>query len=580
MFLFALFAVLCFNVLDIAFPKLLQLLIDAVGGKPLRFLGISLDGIMEIHNGIFFIPVAIIVFALLHWGFSYCRLVLQTKLGQNALYDIRNRIYNTIQSLSFTFHDRIHSGTLISNVVEDVSHLSRFLEFGMFPLIESPIYIVTALSVLYHTCWPAAVASTMLLILSVIITFLYFKYGKKYFARTKRIYAENVQMFTENVDGHLVVRAYGKALQQKKEYDKKSEELHNAIFTETIITSIMSQSYIFATIFGVFVTMGISLTMMRNYGWEFSPGELFLIFFLQSSLTPRARMLTRGIDLLMRIQITADRLVPLFGSKEYLKDSGTQELIKTGPGILSVRNVNFLYDNRCHALKDVSLDIKAGQTVGFVGSTGAGKSTLSLLLSRFYDPNTGSILLDGNDIRQFPVDEIRKQFSLVFQETFLFSASVSQNIAYGSPGATMKEIENAAKVAQIHDFIQSIPEGYDTQIGEKGVTLSGGQRQRLSIARAVLQKPRFLILDDCTSALDTETEKAIVNSMNELDKRTTKIIIAHRFSSIAEADIVYVLVQGRIVEQGKPEHLNRPGTTFSRILQTQRTEGNGNEYNS
>jgi len=329
----------------------------------------------------------------------------------------------------------------------------------------------------------------------------------------------------------------------------------------------MSQSLVYAGVFGIFVVMGITFFMMRRYGWEYTPGRLFMIFYLQSSVVPRVRMLGRSFDLLMRTWVTADRLAPLFATNEYLSDCGKKRLPEVGPGSLSVRNVCFSYGERGHSLRGVSFDLAAGEKLGIVGNTGAGKSTLALVLCRFYDPGKGKVLLDGEDIRSYPIDAVRNQFSLVFQETFLFSTSVKENIAYGKPDASFNQIKEAAKTARIHDHIVSMPQGYETKIGEKGVTLSGGQRQRLSIARAILRQPRFLVLDDCTSALDTATERAIVDGLNSLRETSTLIIIAHRYSSIARADRVIVLENGRILEHGTPAELNHAGTLFTKILQ-------------
>lgn len=567
LFFAALGSVILFNLLDLVFPKLLQLFIDAVGGKALKLAGISLEFVREMRGGIFLIPAAILAFALLRLLFAYSRSVLQTRLGQGALYDLRNKIYNTMQSLSFDYHDKNHAGTLISNVVEDVSHVSRFFEFGVFPLLESPLYLIGALSLLAWICWPAAVASVILLSGAGLVAIWYFRYGKHFFARTKEIFAQHVQLFTENVEGVLVVKAYGKSSQQRGVYDQKVDHLHDSILRETVVTSIMSQSLVYAGVFGIFVVMGITFFMMRRYGWEYTPGRLFMIFYLQSSVVPRVRMLGRSFDLLMRTWVTADRLAPLFATNEYLSDCGKKRLPEVGPGSLSVRNVCFSYGERGHSLRGVSFDLAAGEKLGIVGNTGAGKSTLALVLCRFYDPGKGKVLLDGEDIRSYPIDAVRNQFSLVFQETFLFSTSVKENIAYGKPDASFNQIKEAAKTARIHDHIVSMPQGYETKIGEKGVTLSGGQRQRLSIARAILRQPRFLVLDDCTSALDTATERAIVDGLNSLRETSTLIIIAHRYSSIARADRVIVLENGRILEHGTPAELNHAGTLFTKILQ-------------
>ncbi len=228
----------------------------------------------------------------------------------------------------------------------------------------------------------------------------------------------------------------------------------------------------------------------------------------------------------------------------------------------------FLKGETVRALRGVTFVVPEGDYVAIMGPSGSGKSTLALLLCRFYDPDSGQILFDHRDIRNFSLTNLRNQFSLVFQDTFLFSASIRDNIAYGRPDASYEDIVNAASIAQIHSFVMSLPDGYDTEIGERGVTLSGGQRQRISIARAILRKPRFLILDACTSALDAVTEKAIQDSLASLSETTTTVIIAHRYSSIERVDCVYVLDGGRIIESGPPDELRAPGTAFNRVIQS------------
>jgi ATP-binding cassette subfamily B protein len=282
---------------------------------------------------------------------------------------------------------------------------------------------------------------------------------------------------------------------------------------------------------------------------------------------PRLRMLGRAMDLLMRFKITADRLENiLFSSTSYLPDDGDRKLPSQGPGRIELQNISFQYPDASPALRAVSTVIEAGTTVALVGATGSGKTTLAMLLTRFYDPSEGLILLDGADIREFSIKQVRNQFSLVFQDTFLFSSSIFDNIAYGSPDASPEEIIHAATLAQAHEFIMATPEGYSTVVGERGVTLSGGQRQRISIARAILRRPRFLVLDACTASVDNLTEKAIQEGLHALRETSTIIIIAQRFSSVESADRVCVFESGKLVEDGTPASLNKQGTAFSRIL--------------
>jgi ABC-type multidrug transport system fused ATPase/permease subunit len=311
----------------------------------------------------------------------------------------------------------------------------------------------------------------------------------------------------------------------------------------------------------------VALFEARAGRWEFTSGRLFLLFYLQSGMRMRTWGLARAIDIVLQFTVTAERLGKLLGSEAYLEDNGTEPILDHGPTI-DVENVSFAYGDRGHSVKNVSFSIAKGETIGLVGPTGAGKSTLALLLCRFYDPDEGRILLNGRDIRRYPIEDVRSQFSLVFQDAFLFSASIRDNIAYGCPNARFEDVVHAATLAQIHDHVMTLPEGYDTVVGERGVTLSGGQRQRISIARAILRKPRFLILDACTSALDAKTEKAVQDSLVALRETTTSVIIAHRLSSIERADRIYVMQRGRIVESGAPSELNAPGTLFSEIMQS------------
>jgi ABC-type multidrug transport system fused ATPase/permease subunit len=561
-------AVLFFNMFELLLPKLLQLYVDAIDGNELKAGPVSLDLLATPAGRIVILPAALIVFALLRWAFTYARTVLETRLGQESLFDLRSRIFNTMQNLSFAYHDSTHSGTLISNVVEDVNYAQRFFRFGLTRLMESSVYIVLACAYMIAVCPPAGLASASLIVLALFTCYFYFKYGHRVFARTKQLFAEAVQIFSENMEGQLVVRAFGSQSRQREIYNRKIHDYHNSYFKELSLSVAMNQSLVWAVYLGIPAVIGAAVYAGRAGWWDMTTGELFKLFFIQSSLQARVRMLGRGINLSMWFGITAERLGKLFKASDYLEDKGSRSLPKKGPGSVEARDVSFAYKDGSHALKEASIQIEAGSTVGLVGRTGTGKTSLALLLCRFYDPVSGQVLLDGRDIRSFPIQEVRNQFSLVFQETFLFSASIKDNIAYGKPGASFEEIVHAATVAQAHDFIMELPEGYDTVVGERGVTLSGGQRQRTSIARAILRRPRFLILDACTSAVDPLTEKAIQDGLAELRETSTVIIIAQRYSSIADADRVYVLRDGYVAEQGSPDQLNRPGTAFSQVLRT------------
>ena len=562
----ALGAVAAFNMVDLLLPKLLQLYIDSVAGNELEFWHFDLSVLSTRRGQLLILPAILLISGLLRWGFTYSRTVLETRLAEGALFDLRSRIFNTMQSLSFAYHDNAHSGRIISNIVEDVSYARRFFRFGLFPLLESCTYLIGGIAVMTAVCVPAGLAAAGMLLAAGIAVVFYFKYAYRFFARTKEIFTGMVQIFAENMEGFLVVKAFGCEADQRRVYHRQVTDLQDATFKEIMASTAMNQTLVWAAVLGIPVTLGVAILTAKQGAWELTSGRLFLLFFIQRSMVTRIRMFARSLDLAMRFSVTAERLGVLFHTDEFLDTSGDRRLPASGPGRIAAGNVSFAYGDRSRSLRDISLTIQAGQTVGLVGATGSGKSTLALLLCRFHDPDRGVILLDGRDIRDYAIADVRNQFSLVFQDNFLFSAPIWQNIAYGKPDATYENIIHAASVAQAHPFIQEMPQGYETVVGERGVTLSGGQRQRLSIARAVLRKPRFLILDACTSAVDTMTESAIQNSLKELRETSTVIVIAQRFSSVAEADYVYVLDEGRIVESGTPDELNRSGTAFSRAL--------------
>ena len=566
LFFSTLTAAVLFNALELVFPKLLQLYVDSIAGNPLRIWNISLAFLGTDRARLILIPAALITVAAARWGVTYCRSVYQTRLGQGALFDLRSRIFNTMQNLSFAYHDASHSGTLISNVVEDVNYANMFFQRGFMMLAESLAYFAISYIVMFAVCPQAAAASLLLWLCGAVVAYAFFKYGYPLYARTKRLFAATVQVFTENMEGHLVVKGFGVSDSQQRTYGGHVDELHRAQLKERLFASTHSHILIWTVVLGIPLVIAVALHEAQAGRWELTSGRLFLVFFLQSSMRGRAWGLTRALDVALQFTVTAERLGTLLQSEAYLEDSGTEPLPEHGP-CLQLEHVSFAYDDRGHSVDDVSLSVDKGETIGLVGPTGSGKSTLALLMCRFYDPTAGHILLNGRDIRHYPLEDLRNQFSLVFQDTFLFSASIRDNIAYGNPDAPYEDIVHEATLAAIHDFVMTLPEGYDTMVGERGVTLSGGQRQRISIARAVLRKPRFLILDACTSALDTRTEQAVQDSLDALRETTTSVIIAHRKSSIERVDRIYVLQQGRIAESGTPTELDAPGTIFSNVMQ-------------
>ncbi len=563
---FTIVMVLLLNAFELATPKILQLFIDALSNAPLQLWGITLPDWIGSGRGLLLLPAALFAFAAARWATAYFRAVSESRLGQGALFDLRCRIFDTMQHLSFAYHDSSHSGTLISNVVEDVNYTTMFMQHGLMLILESTAFVAVSYIFMFFICWQAALVSIALFGLGCWIIKLGIQNGYPLFARTKALFASTVELFSESVEGSLVVKAFGAGPALRERYEKRVDCLHDSEFKERVLGSAINQALQWTTSLGIAAVIGTALLAARGGHWEISTGRLFLLFYLQSGIRLRTWRIARAIETGVRFAVTAERIDRLLQANAYLEDQGSASIPLEGPG-LEAQNVSFSYGNREHSVRGVSLRIPTGSTIGLVGKTGVGKSTLALLLCRFYDPDMGTICLHGRDIREYPIRTLRHSFAFVFQDTFLFSASIRDNIAYGNPDARFEDIVHAATIACIHDFIMEQSEGYDTIVGERGVTLSGGQRQRISIARAILHKPRFLILDACTSALDTATERAVQKRLQSLTPGTTTIIIAHRLSSIEHADHIYVIDNGQIVESGPPEQLAREGAEFKRILQ-------------
>ncbi|MFU8779637.1 MAG: ABC transporter ATP-binding protein [Kiritimatiellia bacterium] len=559
-------AVLLLNILELATPKILQLFIDALSGTPMRIWGLPLPDRLAAGYALLLLPAALLTFAAARWITAYIRAVYESRLGQGALFDLRCRIFDTMQRLSFAYHDSAHSGTLISNVVEDVNYTTMFMQQGLMLILESCAFVLISYIFIFAICWQAGLVSLLLFSGGGGLIALGARYGYPLFARTKALFAATVELFSESVEGSLVVKAFGAGPALRERYAQRVDRLHDSEWRERFLGSAINQSLQWTSYLGIPAVIGAALWAAQSANWNLTTGRLFLLFYLQSGIRMRTWRIGRAIETTIRFTVTAERIGRLLEADAYLEDHGTTPLPPDGPG-LEVQDVSFSYGNREHSVRHVSLGIPTGSTIGVVGKTGVGKSTLALLLCRFYDPDSGSVWLHGHDIRDYPLRELRHCFAFVFQDTFLFSASIRDNIAYGKPDARFEEIVHAATIACIHDFIMEQPEGYETIIGERGVTLSGGQRQRISIARAILQRPRFLILDACTSALDAATERAVQAGLRTLQPGTTSIIIAHRMSSIEHADHVYVMDAGTIVESGSPNELSREGSQFKRILQ-------------
>lgn len=564
MIFFVLFLVIIFNIIELGLPKVLELYVKAFEGEKLTFLGFDVSFLTSANGKMVFLPLALALIALARWLVTYLKVYHQGKLGQSVLMDIRRQIYDKVQSFSFSYHDKRHSGILISNLVEDVRFANMFFDQAIFLLMESSIFIVTVYIFLFLHSPAAALVSMGMLLVGYICACFVFRSSFHIYGRTKELFAQKVALFTESMEGELVIKAYGQQEVQKERYAQRVRDLHHSNIREIQWELFSNQLIVWSTQLGIPAMIFAYMWSQRQNGLPINGGELVLLFATQILIISKSRQLSRGTEMFTRFAITARRL------HEFFKDSSNR--VPSGDSfpekVESIRfsDVSFAYGEREPILNKVSFDFSKGHMLGIAGVTGSGKSSLVQLIAGFYKPVNGEVFINGKAVEKYDIEALRKEVAIVFQETFLFAGSVRENISFGVPEASLEDVMWAAKLAHASEFIDELKDGYETEIGEKGVSLSGGQRQRIGIARALLHKPKILILDSCTSALDTKTEKAILGSLNEL-KDTYTLIISHRRSALESSDFLIVLDKGELVQSGTPEEVCKKGSYYLQVME-------------
>lgn len=537
------------KIFDILPEVLIGVAVDIVVNRKESFL--ARLGIVDVLQQL----IALGLFTLLVFCFeSVLQYLFQIKwrnLAQTLQHHMRLDCYNHVQKLDAVYFETKSTGNLLSIMGDDINQLERFLDGGANALIQ-----VIASTVLIGGIFFYLSPMTALIALAPMPVILYGAY--KFQSMLGPRYAEvraaagiiNARL-SNNLLGMFTIRSY--VAEDFESARLAKDSLH---YQETNQKAIrLSSAYI--PLIRMAIVAGFIATLILG-GYYTITGKLqvasysVLVFLTQRLLWPFTR-LAEMTDLYQRAMASADRVLDLLRTPIGIIE-GKQKMSQPR-GEVSFENVDFAYESNRAIFQNFNLTIKAGKTIGLIGATGAGKSSLIKLLMRFYTPASGKILIDGTDIATLKLEELRKAISFVSQDVFLFSGSIKDNIAYGSPHASLEEIKAAATIAEAHDFIESLPDGYDSNVGERGAKLSGGQKQRLSIARAVLKNSPIFILDEATSSVDNETEEAIQKSLAQIMQNRTTIIIAHRLSTIRHADLIVVLDHGRIAEMGTHEEL-------------------------
>jgi len=508
----------------------------------------------------------ILLFAILGYFSTRAARIRGAEVSSRAIYHLRNDISNAIYRQSFSYFDKTETGQLISRATSDIEETQQIFGFGLQMGLMAILQLigVTIAFVLFSVELSLFLVATYVFSLSV--SYYIAKKLKPIFLETRESFGNLTNTIRENIVGAEVVRIFSI---QDKEREKFLKD-NNRFFKASVDTVKFNSLYTPL----IYIVMGFMVLIV------FFIGGIWVIegsMSLETIVTLQAYIASLGFPLMMMgqfllIYIQADaaltRVREVIDSAPEIKDSPDAISVDITVGEVEFNNVTFGYvpDNRI--LKDVSFKAPAGKTMAILGTTGSGKSTIINLIPRFYEVNNGTITIDGRDIKKYLLQDLRRNIGIVSQETYLFNKSISDNIAYGKEDATEEEIINAAKIANLHDFIMSLPDGYDSIVGERGTRLSGGQKQRLSIARALIIKPKILIFDDSTSSVDVETEFKIQKALTEVMKDTTTIIITQRISTIRNADLILILDRGRVVGVGDHESLMKLNVLYKQIYET------------
>ncbi|GAB4469169.1 MAG: ABC transporter ATP-binding protein [Armatimonadaceae bacterium] len=493
---------------------------------------------------------------------------LSAYLSGIITHTLRTDVHTHLQKLGLSYHDKRHSGSLLARVTQDVNDLNNFLVDGLQFLVVNGLTLVGILVILLMQNWQLTIFVLLPIPLVIYTTRVIWQAMRRLFRRRMHLRSTLTAVLSSVLTGVRVVKAFAQEHREVNSFNRRSHDLYDATLKVEYSWAMFFPLLNLLMTAGSFVVWYIGGRQV--IGSEITFGTLNLFLFFLGQLYGPLQGMTRIADWLSRAMTAAERVFEVLDTEPDVQDNDDAVSLPEIKGEVLFDNVSFGYDKARRVLEDFNLHVQPGEMIGLVGHSGAGKTTIINLLSRFYDPVEGTIKIDGVEMKKIKINDLRRQLGVVLQEPFLFPGTIAENIAYAKPDASPVEIIRAAKAANAHDFIMRFPDGYDTQVGERGVKLSGGERQRISIARAILHNPRILILDEATASVDTETEKQIQEAIQRLIQGRTTFAIAHRLSTLRNADRLVVMEKGRVVEMGTHEELMaKEGGVFRRLVDMQ-----------
>jgi len=502
--------------------------------------------------------------------FNFGQTFLAEQASQSVAYDLRNKIFGKIQNLSFSYHDQAQTSQLLTRITSDVEQIRSFIGTSLIQVVGALVSLLTIATIMILMNWQLALVTLAIIPVTALILGLFlFKNGALFGSLQEKLGNLN-SVLQENLIGIRVVKAFVREPQELARYSDLNQDLVRAN-----MRAIMAIRNAFPFIF--LLSNLVTVAVVGYGGWQviedkFSIGELvafnsYLLYILQPIL-----LIGFAAPAIAQAGASAERVYEVVDAKIEIKDRPQAIPFHTCGGRITFENVSFRYPGATtEALKGVSFETKPNELIAIIGMTGSGKSTIMNLLPRFYDVTAGSVRIDGRDVRDMQLESLRSHIGIVFQETTLFSGTLQDNIAYAAPDASLERVIEVAKMAQIHEFIESMPDGYSTLVGERGIGLSGGQKQRIAIARTLLTGYNILILDDSTSAVDAKTASQIQASLDDLMRRhtCTAFVIAQRISTIKNADRILLMDRGSLVAQGTHEELMSTSPLYGSILESQ-----------
>jgi ABC-type multidrug transport system fused ATPase/permease subunit len=508
--------------------------------------------------------LAVLLFAVGRGLAAFGQQYLSQKIGQDVSYDLRNAVYNNLQSLSYAYHDKIQTGQVMSRITQDVESIRMFPGQGILRLLYIAVMLGVAAGGMFWIDWKLALVSLVTIPIMAWRSYVLSRTVRPIWLKVQDNIGELTRISEEALSGIRVVKAFSR------------EDLESERFKEASVRS-ADLSYQAAKVQAVnqplLIGLGaLQIAISMSFGaWQITRGNLggedLLTFALWLNLLQMpVRQLGFSLNWLMRAISSSERIFELLDAQSSVTEKPDAVELEDCKGYVRLEHVAFAYDSISDVLTDINIEANPGQVIALLGPPGSGKSTIVNLLPRFYDVTEGRILVDGHDVRDVTLASLRKSIGIVQQDVFLFIGTLRENIAFGRPDASMEEIITAAKIARIHDFIMSLPQGYNEWVGERGTTLSGGQKQRVAIARTLLLNPKIIILDDSTASVDMHTEFLIQQALADLMTGRTTFVIAQRLRTIMRADEIVVLDRGRIVERGKHADLIEQDGLYRRIF--------------